>query len=129
MPVDEQIYLLVKIVEVTEEERHQKSQIISSLEEWLSLEFPGCCLHLFGSSITGLAFRNDSDLDIFLEIPQSMKLKMNRNIYEYQRNTKCQFLLRFLTGEETPSFTVNVVPNDTKYHPLHTSTTSTTSSG
>ncbi|EFX73198.1 hypothetical protein DAPPUDRAFT_325455 [Daphnia pulex] len=69
IPVDEQIHLLVKIVETTEEEKSRKSHIISSLEEWLSLEFPGCCLHLFGSSVTGLAFRNDSDLDIFLEIP------------------------------------------------------------
>jgi DNA polymerase sigma len=73
IPVDEQIHLLVKIVETTEEEKSRKSHIISSLEEWLSLEFPGCCLHLFGSSVTGLAFKNDSDLDIFLEIPASMK--------------------------------------------------------
>ena len=73
MSTDEQFRSLVQIVEITDEEKRRKSQILSSLEEWLSLEFPGCCLHLFGSSVSGLAFRNDSDLDIFLEIPKSMK--------------------------------------------------------
>lgn len=71
--IDEQIRSLVTALQVTEEEKRLQSQIISTLEEWLSLEFPSCRLQLFGSSVSGLAFRDESDLDIFMETPSSMK--------------------------------------------------------
>lgn len=73
MSIDEQIRSLVTVLEVTEEEKRRQSQIISTLEEWLSLEFPSCRLHLFGSSVSRLDFRGESDLDIFMETPTSMK--------------------------------------------------------
>jgi DNA polymerase sigma len=69
--IDEQIHGLTTILQITKEEQHQQSQIISSLEEWLSLEFPSCRFHLLGSSVSGLAFHMDTDLDISLETSQS----------------------------------------------------------
>ena len=72
--MDEQIHAFTAILQITEEEQLQHSQIISSLQEWLSLEFPCCQLHLFGSSVSGLAFSKESDLDIYLENPQSKNI-------------------------------------------------------
>lgn len=71
---DEKLRLLTGILEMTEVDKQQQSAILSSLQEWLSVEFPGCRLHLFGSSVSGLAFHGDSDLDIFFEIPQTVEL-------------------------------------------------------
>lgn len=63
---------------MTERTSNRRLQIISSLEEWLSLEFPGCQLHMFGSSSSGLAFEGESDLDICLEIPALISKKSTK---------------------------------------------------
>ena len=72
--LDEQFYLLVKIVEITEQEKRHQRDIISSLKEWLSVGFPGSQLHIFGSSLSGLAFRVQSDIDIYIEISQGIRI-------------------------------------------------------
>ncbi len=79
--IEEQIRSLTTILQITEEERQQQFQIISCLEQWLSLEFPSCRFHAFGSSVSGLGFHKESDLDMYLETPSSnirLFFKMNR---------------------------------------------------
>ncbi|KAI9559720.1 hypothetical protein GHT06_013725 [Daphnia sinensis] len=87
LSIDEQIRLLVTALEVTEEEKHQQTQIISTLEEWLSLQFPSCRLHLFGSSVSGLAFRGGSDLDIFMETPINATTPSDKEPFSSQEET------------------------------------------
>ena len=65
--IDEQFQVLTNLLEMKAETKTQRSNIVSTLEEWLSLEFPGCSLHVFGSSVSGLAFCNESDIDIYFE--------------------------------------------------------------
>lgn len=87
MSIDEQIRSLVTVLEVTEEEKRRQSQIISTLEEWLSLEFPSCRIHLFGSSVSRLAFRGESDLDIFMETPTNASIPSVREPFSFQEET------------------------------------------
>lgn len=67
LTLDEQFHVLTTVLEMEEETKTQRSTIISSLEEWLSVRFPGSSLHPYGSSVSGLAFRNESDVDIFFQ--------------------------------------------------------------
>ncbi|XP_057365194.1 speckle targeted PIP5K1A-regulated poly(A) polymerase-like [Daphnia carinata] len=87
MSIDEQLRSLPTVLEVTKEEKCRQTQIISTLEEWLSLEFPSCRLHLFGSSVSGLAFRGESDLDIFMETPTNDSVSSDREPFSSQEET------------------------------------------
>lgn len=41
--------------------------VCEHLEATLSVSFPGCKAHPFGSAVTGLAFKG-SDLDVFMDL-------------------------------------------------------------
>lgn len=66
--LDDQLTILVNLVTSTEREAASREHIVRSLEEWLSLSFPGVRLLCFGSAASGLAFPN-SDLDLYLDFP------------------------------------------------------------
>ena len=65
----QQINSLVSSIEITKEEENIRKQICESLENFLSISFPGCKVQPFGSTVSGLAFQG-SDLDLLLEISQ-----------------------------------------------------------
>lgn len=64
--IEEQISHLVSSIESTKEEEVEWGRICRSLENFLSISFPGCTIHPFGSAVAGLAFRG-SDLDLHIE--------------------------------------------------------------
>ena len=69
----QQINSLVSLIDCTKKEEIEREQICESLEEFLSISFPGCKVQPFGSIVSGLAFQG-CDLDLNLEISQGILL-------------------------------------------------------
>ena len=84
--VEEQIRMLVSNLQIGPEEEIRHTKIRQSLEQWLSVKYPGCRLKPFGSVVSGLSSRT-SDLDIYLDLPQSNimnPLKIFLKLVSYQ---------------------------------------------
>jgi DNA polymerase sigma len=68
LPLEKQLEAIMAALELSQKGVEQRKEIISKLESWLSISFPGCRLLPFGSSVSGLSYLN-SDLDMYLELP------------------------------------------------------------
>jgi len=70
--LEDQIVKFQKLVDMTEEQLEAMKDVSDALEKVLKSEFPDCKAFPFGSSASGLGFR-DSDLDIHVELGVNAK--------------------------------------------------------
>lgn len=58
--------LLVGTIQASEKSKNIKAEIVADLSNWLRLKFPHHDLLPFGSSVMGLDFDDNSDIDLYL---------------------------------------------------------------
>lgn len=84
--LEEQINLLVSSMEITVEEKAERMRICRSLQNFLSISFPGCIFRPFGSVVAGLAFRG-CDLDLRIENSQgNFQILLTLKVIQCLRN-------------------------------------------